>query len=210
MRLFSRICTWVLVAVSCAAPESSPRQVPKPETERQYVWAEWRSLEVRAAWRAELEAADLSQATTLKEQLLAEKGGEFLRRNRVKPAELVAIRREGEKKSWHDLPICQIPSDVIYMNALVLAPESLTPIVPQYTKEACSEQVEGVAILQLIMEGDHVREAKVLKGLPHGLNGEAVRAAEHAQWSPGLICGKPATVAYTVAVEFRLPPSCIS
>lgn len=205
------VCAWVLVGAWCATLGCSREELAIPDAQRQQLWAEWRSREERAAQRAEFEATHSSQIEDLRVRLVEKERRAFLSRHRLKRGELDALLHEGDRERWHELPICQVATGVMYqMHSHSLRPESMAPIVPQYTQAACDVRVEGVAILQVIVGPGGVLEAKVLKGLPYDLDEEALRAAESAQWLPALICGKPATVAYTITVEFRLPPTCLS
>jgi protein TonB len=69
----------------------------------------------------------------------------------------------------------------------------------QYTEEALRAAIEGTVILDVIIsETGHVRDVRVVSGLPHGLNEAAIAAVKRCRFSIGLKDGKP--------VPVRLPP----
>lgn len=90
-----------------------------------------------------------------------------------------------------------------------MAPVPLSRLEGQYTEAACAARLEGVVILELVV-GPHgeIHDAKAHKELPAGLTEDAIRVAERSRWLPALRCGKPASVAYLVTVNYQLPPSC--
>jgi protein TonB len=69
----------------------------------------------------------------------------------------------------------------------------------QYTEEALRAGIEGTVILDVVIsETGHVRDVRVVSGLPHGLNEAAIAAVKRCHFSIGLKDGKP--------VPVRLPP----
>jgi protein TonB len=75
-------------------------------------------------------------------------------------------------------------------------------VVPEYPREAKRAGVEGVVILLLsIDERGVVSSAKVLKGLGHGLDESALRAARQTRWSPATL--GPSAVKSTRAFNVR-------
>jgi TonB family protein len=65
----------------------------------------------------------------------------------------------------------------------------------QYTEEAKRTATEGTVVLDLVVAEDgHVREVKVVSGLPHGLTEAAVAAARACHFSPGEKDGVPVPV----------------
>ena len=65
--------------------------------------------------------------------------------------------------------------------------------------------VEQMVIVQAIVNktGD-VTNVKVLKGLPMGLEEEAVKAIKRWKFKPATLNGKPVDVYYNLTVNFRL------
>ncbi len=76
---------------------------------------------------------------------------------------------------------------------------------PQYTEEARRARIQGVVILQTIIDcrGD-VTEVTVLKGLPMGLTESAVAAVSQWRFEPARVDGRPISVYYNLTVNFRL------
>lgn len=65
----------------------------------------------------------------------------------------------------------------------------------KYTEEAKASGDEGTVVLDLIVgEDGHVRDIKVVEGLPHGLTEAAVAALKDCRFSPGEKDGKPVPV----------------
>lgn len=158
-----------------------------------------------------LEASDPSSAGELQSRLVGKEHREFRRRYRMSHPAFDRLLVEGAAKGWLQSTYCQVDPDAVYtVCSHALAPVPWAPIEGRYTPAACREKVEGVVILRLVVGPEGVRRAWVLKGLPAGLDEEAVRAAKRATWLPPLVCGQPATVAYTITVDYTLPPNCTS
>jgi TonB family protein len=88
----------------------------------------------------------------------------------------------------------------------VKAPKILYQPVPSYTSEAKAKKIEGLVLLQVVVgEDGKVRQAKILRGLGHGLD-EAALDAVLNQWKfqAGTLHGKPVPVRVAVEISFRL------
>lgn len=76
---------------------------------------------------------------------------------------------------------------------------------PEYTNEARSSEVEGRVRLELqIDENGFVRDAKVLSGLGHGLDEQAMSAAKKMQFKAATQCGRPVVSTFVLAMRFAL------
>jgi TonB family protein len=76
---------------------------------------------------------------------------------------------------------------------------------PVYSEEARRGQIQGVVILQTIIDTlGNVRDIRVLKGLPSGLTEAAVKAVSGWRFEPALLDGQPVPVHYMVTVSFSL------
>lgn len=97
------------------------------------------------------------------------------------------------------------PEGPIYVGGDVQPPEKVNAPQPQYTEIARKARVQGVVIVQAIInkEGD-VTNVKVLKGLSMGLDDEAVKAIKKWKFNPATLNGKPVDVYYNLTVNFRL------
>lgn len=87
----------------------------------------------------------------------------------------------------------------------ILPPVKLSGETPVYTEEARQGRIQGVVILEAVIDvtGD-VSEVKILKGLPLGLSETAVAAAEQWKFRPALRNGEPVPVYYNLTVTFSL------
>ena len=87
----------------------------------------------------------------------------------------------------------------------VKAPVAITRIEPQYTELARKARIEGIVIIEAIINtnGD-VTDARVLKPLPLGLDQSALEAVKRWKFKPGTLNGQPVPVIYNLTVNFRL------
>jgi protein TonB len=78
-------------------------------------------------------------------------------------------------------------------------------IRPEYTHAARMAEVEGRVRLEIqIDEMGFVRDAKVLSGLGHGLDEQAVAAAKRMQFKAATRCGKAVASTFVLAMRFAL------
>ena len=97
------------------------------------------------------------------------------------------------------------PEGPIYVGGDVQPPEKLQAPQPQYTEIARKARVQGVVIVQAIIDKQgNVTNVKVLKGLSMGLDDEAVKAIKKWKFKPATLNGKPVDVYYNLTVNFRL------
>ncbi len=87
----------------------------------------------------------------------------------------------------------------------VLPPVKIFAPQPLYTEEARLGRVQGVVILEAIIDEDgNVREVKVLKGLPMGLTESAADTARQWRFKPATLDGRPVPVYFNLTVRFSL------
>lgn len=87
----------------------------------------------------------------------------------------------------------------------VLAPVRIFAPDPHYPEEARHARVQGVVILQTIIDIlGNVTDVKVLKGLPSGLTESAVEAVSRWRFNPATLDGDPVAVYYLVTVSFSV------
>jgi hypothetical protein len=77
---------------------------------------------------------------------------------------------------------------------------------PMYSAEALKLNLEGEVLLDVIFpaSGGEVRVNRVIKGLGHGLDESAVRAAEQIKYKPALSNGHPVDFPAVVHIVFQM------
>lgn len=107
-----------------------------------------------------------------------------------------------------DIPAGPPPSEPegpIIVAGDVVPPEKVDAPPPQYTEIARKARVQGVVIVQAIIDKEgKVTNVKVLKGLPMGLEDAAVDAVKRWKFRPATLNGKPVAVYYNLTVNFRI------
>jgi TonB family protein len=87
----------------------------------------------------------------------------------------------------------------------LVPPEILSKPTPAYTEEARRLRVEGEVLLEVVLQASgHVRVLRVVRGLGHGLDESAIRAAEHISFKPALRDGQPADSTAVLHIIFQL------
>lgn len=76
----------------------------------------------------------------------------------------------------------------------------------KYPKEARELRVEGLVLLQFIVEKDgSIGDIKVIRGIGRGCDEEAVRVVQQLPtWKPGQHSGKPVRVQFSLPIRFKL------
>jgi len=76
---------------------------------------------------------------------------------------------------------------------------------PVYTDEGRQLKIEGEVLLDVVFSANgQIRIVKVMRGLGHGLDESAVRAAQKIQFKPALRDGQPADFEAVLHIEFQL------
>jgi TonB family protein len=89
--------------------------------------------------------------------------------------------------------------------ATLVPAEILSKPVPIYTDEARSKRIEGEVLLEVVLEASgKLRVLRVVRGLGHGLDDSAVRAAEQIRFKPALKDGQPYDSTAVVHIIFQL------
>ena len=97
------------------------------------------------------------------------------------------------------------PTGPIRVGGDVKPPVKINAPAPQYTEIARKARIQGVVIVEAIIEKDGtVSNVKVLKGLPMGLDQAAVDAVKSWRFQPATLNGKPVAVIYNLTINFQL------
>jgi len=89
--------------------------------------------------------------------------------------------------------------------AKTIPAEIVSKPVPMYTDEARSLKIQGEVLLEVVLEASgKLRIVRVVRGLGHGLDDAAVRAAEQIRFKPALRDGQPADSAAVLHIIFQL------
>jgi TonB family protein len=99
-------------------------------------------------------------------------------------------------------------------SAEVKRPEILSTVKPQYPLAARRSKVEGIVIVESIIEKDgSISHVRTLKKQPMGLDLSAMEAVCNWRFKPAILKGEPVKVYYVLTVNFQLqkgPPPAIS
>ena len=94
----------------------------------------------------------------------------------------------------------------MYVTGDVQKPIKIQEVQPQYTDLARKARIQGVVIMQTIIDKEgNVIDVKLLKSLPMGLGDAAVEAVKQWKYEPAMLNGKPVAVYFNLTVNFRLP-----
>jgi TonB family protein len=87
----------------------------------------------------------------------------------------------------------------------VVPAEILSKPTPAYTEEARRLKVEGEVLLEVVLEASgRLKVVRVVRGLGHGLDESAIRAAEQINFKPALRDGQPADSTAVLHIIFQL------
>jgi TonB family protein len=76
---------------------------------------------------------------------------------------------------------------------------------PNYTEEAHKNGIQGIVVVRVLVGADGaVKRAQIVRGLPDGLNEEAIRTAFQIRFRPAMKAGKPVAFWQSVQIEFHL------
>jgi TonB family protein len=90
-------------------------------------------------------------------------------------------------------------------NPKTIPAEIVSKPVPIYTDEARSLKIQGEVLLEVVLEASgKLRIVRVVRGLGHGLDDAAVRAAEQIRFKPALRDGQPADSTAVLHIIFQL------
>jgi TonB family protein len=85
------------------------------------------------------------------------------------------------------------------------APVPLNRPRPNYTEEARKNKIQGVILARALIGAEGtVRQVAIRRGLPGGLDGEAILAVSQMRFRPAMRDGNPVATWITLEVEFNL------
>ncbi len=84
-------------------------------------------------------------------------------------------------------------------------PEIISKPLPVYTQEARNLRIEGEVLLEVVLEASgSLKVVRVVRGLGHGLDDNAVKAAEQIRFKPAMKDGQPADSTVVLHIIFQL------
>lgn len=93
----------------------------------------------------------------------------------------------------------------IRLTAAMTRPAVTYQVQPRYSEAARRAGVQGaVTVDAVIDEQGRVTEVRILRGLPMGLDREAVAAVKQWRFTPATLAGKPVKVYFSLTVNFRI------
>lgn len=101
----------------------------------------------------------------------------------------------------------EVPAEdaIFFVGGDVGPPKKLRGSQPAYTETARKARLQGTVIVQVVSDQDgNVTSAKILKGLPLGLDEQAIAAVRQWQFVPAMRAGRPVRVYYNLTVNFLL------
>jgi TonB family protein len=100
-------------------------------------------------------------------------------------------------------PTVQAKSAAVALN--VIPAEIISKPTPAYTDEARQKRIEGEVLLEVVFEASgRIHVVRVVRGLGHGLDDAAVRAAEQIRFKPATKDGQPSDSTAVVHIIFQL------
>ncbi|MCP4661060.1 MAG: TonB family protein [bacterium] len=104
-----------------------------------------------------------------------------------------------------DAPPRGLPGDPMQVSGDVMPPQKILYPPPRYTEEARQARIQGVVILQTIIDTvGNVTDVEVIKGLPLGLSESAIEAVSEWKFRPATLEGMPVAVFFHLTVSFRV------
>jgi len=89
--------------------------------------------------------------------------------------------------------------------AKVVPAEIISKPTPIYTQEARNLRIEGEVLVEAVLQASgSLRVVRVVRGLGHGLDDNAIRAAEKIHFRPALKNGEPADSTVVLHIIFQL------
>jgi protein TonB len=113
---------------------------------------------------------------------------------------------EGDSHGEGDGPALGVgESQPIRFTVGMTKPEPIRQVQPRYTENARRAGVQGAVILEAVIdEQGNVTNVRVLRGLPMGLDREAMSAVQQWKFRPAMMANKPVKVYFNLTVNFTI------
>lgn len=116
----------------------------------------------------------------------------------------VAVNEVGGSPSLSALPLPP-DSKTLERTAVDKEPILLNHPEPKYSEEARKNGIEGIVKARVLINTDGtVKQIKIIKGLPDGLNEEAIKTIYLLRYKPAIKNGKPVAYWIEVNIDFKL------
>ena len=87
----------------------------------------------------------------------------------------------------------------------VKAPVVLSRVEPHYPEAARADRVSGIVIVEVLIDKSGVvKDALILRDLPHGIGPSALEAVRQWRFAPATRNGEPVDVLFNLTVNFKL------
>ena len=97
------------------------------------------------------------------------------------------------------------PDVPLRVGGSVKAPVAIIHTPPVYPEIAKRARVSGVVVIEAIIDKQgRVKNAKILRGLPMGLDQSALDALKQWTFHPATLDGRPVEVFYVLTINFAL------
>lgn len=81
----------------------------------------------------------------------------------------------------------------------------LNNVAPHYTEEARTHKIQGVVLMRVLVgEDGQVKQVSIVRGLPDGLDEQAVAAARQLRFKPAMKNGQAVSHWVPLQLEFKL------
>ena len=121
------------------------------------------------------------------------------------PAHAQDDRREREGGHAQQQQQQECPEPVYKLQQVSAKPRIISKPEPRYTEAARRNKVSGRVLVEAVLcKTGKVTDVTVIKGLPHGLNESAMRAARGIRFEPGELDGEAVSVRIRLVYGFDI------
>jgi protein TonB len=104
-----------------------------------------------------------------------------------------------------EFPTVEEETGPVHLTAAMTPPVATLKVQPRYTETARRANIQGVVVVEAIVdEQGRVTDARVLRGLPMGLDRAAIEAIQQWKFRPAMMQGRPVKVYFTLTATFTL------